>query len=92
MRSPTRDSSTGSPKKQTPTLRAEGLNGRLTADITVNTGDVSGCGGTKADGWRVWTQINTYSGVFDGCGKRSAAVSGQRSRGVGLFGYGMLAR
>ena len=47
-------------------------NAVLTADITVNEGDVAGCDGTKAEGWRVWTPIApntaTYAGKFDGQG------------------------
>lgn len=52
------------------------LNAVLTADISVNEGDVSGCDGNKAEGWRDWTPIgnvsnignasNIYSGTFDG--------------------------
>jgi len=74
-------------EKANANLRGSGLNGRLTADITVNTGDVSGCGGTKADDWRDWTPINGYSCTFDGCGK---TISGlylvSDSPCVGLFG------
>jgi hypothetical protein len=66
-----------------------GLHGKLTANITVNTGDVSGCGGTKAGGWRDWTPINSYSGVFDGCGKTISGLYLSSDIGVALFDYDM---
>ena len=65
------------------------MNGRLTADITVNSGNVSGCGGTKADGWRDWTPINGYSCTFDGCGKTISGLYLSSDIGVALFGYDM---
>ena len=41
------------------------LNAVLTADISVNEGDVSGCDGNKAEGWRDWTPIgNDYNRYF----------------------------
>ena len=49
------------------------LNSKLTADITVNTGDVSGCGGTKAGGWRDWTPINSIPASLTAAARRSAA-------------------
>ena len=74
------------------------LNAVLTADISVNEGDVSGCDGNKAEGWRDWTPIgnvsnignasNIYSGTFDG---QDHTVSGlyfndEDAEYVGLFG------
>ncbi len=69
------------------------LNAILTADISVNEGDVSGCDGNKAEGWRDWTPIgsvsNIYSGTFDG---QNHTVSGlyfndNWANYVGLFGW-----
>ncbi|WP_298483781.1 leucine-rich repeat domain-containing protein [uncultured Ruminococcus sp.] len=69
-----------------------GINAVLTADITVNTGDVANCGGVKAENWIDWTPIgnssNKYTGTFDGQGY---AVSGlyfndSDTSYVGLFG------
>lgn len=69
------------------------LNAVLTADISVNEGDVSGCDGNKAEGWRDWTPIgnvsNKYSGTFDG---QNHTVSGlyfndNWANYVGLFGW-----
>lgn len=69
------------------------LNAVLTADISVNEGDVSGCDGNKAEGWRDWTPIgsvnNIYSGTFDG---QNHTVSGlyfndNWANYVGLFGW-----
>ncbi|MBP1551942.1 MAG: hypothetical protein J6C04_06650, partial [Oscillospiraceae bacterium] len=45
----------------------------LTDDIVVNEGDVYGCNGTKAEGWREWTPVN-YSGVFDGQGHTVSGI------------------
>ena len=69
------------------------LNAVLTADISVNEGDVSGCDGTKTDSsWRDWTPIgnsdNRYFGTFDG---QDYTVSGlyfndEGAEYVGLFG------
>ena len=42
------------------------INGELTDDIVVNTGDVAGCNGVKQDGWREWVPIGLYDGTFDG--------------------------
>ena len=69
-------------------------NAVLTADITVNTGDVANCGGTKQAGWKDWTPIvgnsypNYYAGTFDG---QNHTVSGLYFNNsgvdnVGLFG------
>ncbi|WP_295219073.1 GLUG motif-containing protein, partial [Ruminococcus sp.] len=69
------------------------LNAVLTADISVNEGDVSGCDGNKAEGWRDWTPIGSvskiYSGTFDG---QNHTVSGlyfndNWANYVGLFGW-----
>ena len=71
-----------------------GANAVLTADITVNTGDVANCGGTKQAGWKDWTPIvgnsypNYYAGTFDG---QNHTVSGlyfndSDVNNVGLFG------
>ncbi len=68
-------------------------NAVLTADITVNTGNVANCGGTKADGWIDWTIIgnssNKYTGTFDG---QNYTISGLYFNNtsidyVGLFGF-----
>ena len=70
-------------------------NAVLTADITVNTGDVANCGGTKQAGWKDWTPIvgssylDNYAGTFDG---QNHTVSGlyfndSNVNNVGLFGY-----
>ena len=67
-------------------------NAVLTADITVNTGDVAGCSGKKAEGWKDWTPIgnydNQYTGTFDG---QNHTISGlyfndASTDFVGLFG------
>ena len=69
------------------------INAKVMNDVTVNTGDVKGCNGTKADGWRTWTPIGNstekYTGTFDG---GSFTVSGlyfndSYSSYGGLFGY-----
>ena len=69
------------------------IDGKLTTNIVDNTGDVAGCNGTKAEGWRDWTPIGTsndrYTGTFDG---GSFTVSGlyfnnSGTSDVGLFGY-----
>lgn len=68
-------------------------NAVLTADITVNTGNVANCNGTKATGWIDWTPIgnnsNQYTGKFDG---NNHAISGlyfndSEKEFVGLFGF-----
>ena len=68
-------------------------NAVLTADITVNTGDVANCNGTKATGWIDWTPIGTnsnkYTGKFDG---NNYTISGlyfndSEREFVGLFGF-----
>ena len=63
----------------------------LTADITVNTGNVANCNGTKATGWTDWTPIgnsnNQYTGTFDGQGHTISGLYLNTSTGyVGLFG------
>ncbi len=69
--------------------------GVLTADIVLNVGDVSGCGGNKADGWVDWFPIGysengatyPYTGTFDGAGYTvSGLYINIRDEGVGLFG------
>jgi len=62
------------------------INGKLTANIVDNTGDVAGCDGTKAEGWRDWTPIgirNGYQGTFDGS---NFTVSGLYFNGSGYAG------
>ena len=67
-------------------------NAVLTADITVNEGDVAGCDGTKAEGWRVWTPIApntaTYAGKFDGHGHTISGLyfNNEEEDYVGIFG------
>ncbi len=69
------------------------VNAELTADIVVNTGNVAGCNGTKASGWKEWTPIGDlifkYTGKFDGQNHTVSGLyfnnSGQNY--VGLFGY-----
>ena len=63
----------------------------LTADITVNKGDVAGCDGTKTEGWRDWTPIFGihYMGTFDGQGHviRGLYFNDTRVGNIGLFSY-----
>lgn len=68
-------------------------NAVLTADITVNTGNVANCGGTKQNGWIDWTPVgnydNQYTGTFDG---KNHTISGLYFNNtstdyVGLFGF-----
>ena len=67
-------------------------NAVLTADITVNEGNVAGCDGTKAEGWRVWTPIApntaTYAGKFDGQGHTISGLyfNNEEEDYVGIFG------
>ena len=70
-------------------------NAVLTADITVNEGDVAGCDGTKAEGWRDWTpiapNIATYAGKFDGQGHTISGLyfndeDTDTGKYVGIFG------
>ncbi len=70
------------------------INGELTENIVVNTGDVSGCEGTKAEGWREWTPIGydgfiSFDGTFNGNGKIVSGLYFNNSEGayIGLFGY-----
>lgn len=63
----------------------------LTADITVNSGDVAGCNGTKASDWLDWTPICSYSGTFDGQGHTVSGLyyysaDSESYSSVGLFG------
>ena len=61
----------------------------LTADITVNEGNVAGCDGTKTEGWRDWTPINGtyYISTFDGQGHviRGLYFNDTRVGNIGLF-------
>ena len=61
----------------------------LTADITVNEGNVAGCDGTKTEGWRDWTPIFGihYMGTFDGQGHviRGLYFNDTRAGNIGLF-------
>ena len=64
-------------------------NAVLTADITVNTGNIADCNGDNYSNWREWALISKYgySGIFDGQGH---TISGLYYNGsdenVGLFG------
>ena len=71
------------------------INGELTANIIVNTGDVAGCEGIKAEGWRMWTPIGgasvTFEGGFNG---NNYIISGlyfndDKAGYVGVFGRTM---
>lgn len=74
------------------------VNAELTADIVVNTGNVAGCNGTKASGWKEWTPIgnysNRYTGTFDGNNKTISGLyfNNSNQSNVGLFGcsYGAI--
>ena len=63
----------------------------LTADITVNKGDVAGCDGTKTEGWRDWTPIIGihYMGTFDGQGHviRGLYFNDTSVGNIGLFSH-----
>ena len=63
----------------------------LTADITVNEGDVAGCDGTKTEGWRDWTPINGtyYISTFDGQGHviRGLYFNDTSVGNIGLFSH-----
>ena len=72
-------------------------NAVLTQDIVVNEGDVSGCDGNKAEGWKDWTPIGnfgdayfgTFVGTFDG---QNHTISGlyfndSKKRYVGLVSH-----
>ena len=63
----------------------------LTADITVNKGDVAGCDGTKTEGWRDWTPINGtyYISTFDGQGHviRGLYFNDTSVGNIGLFSH-----
>ena len=72
-----------------------GANAVLTADIVVNEGDVAGCDGEKAEGWREWTPIGTgwewYAGAFDGQGHTISGLyfndtDTDTGKYVGIFG------
>ena len=63
----------------------------LVNDIVINEGNVSGCDGVKAEGWREWTPIgNTddgYTGTFDGSGHTISGLYVKKNEeNVGLFG------
>lgn len=67
-------------------------NAVLTADITVNTGNVAGCNGVKAYGWIDWTPVGSssarYMGTFDGQGYTVSGLyfNDDTASYVGLFG------
>jgi len=65
------------------------INGKLMANIVVNTGDVSGCGGAKQSSWRDWTPIgtNNYNGTFEGNNKTVSGLycNNSSTRWLGLF-------
>ncbi|MGM9603054.1 MAG: YDG domain-containing protein [Faecousia sp.] len=69
-----------------------GANAVLTADIFVNTGDVTNCGGVKQDGWMDWTPIaygnsRKFSGTFDGQGHTVSGLYCKTTTNyAGLFG------
>lgn len=73
-------------------------NAILLNDITVNNGDVAGCGGVKDEGWLSWTPIgnnNTqFKGVFDGKGHSISGLyyNASTTYNFGLFGnsYGTI--
>ncbi|MGN0115548.1 MAG: GLUG motif-containing protein, partial [Acutalibacteraceae bacterium] len=64
----------------------------LTADIVVNTGDVTNCGGAKQGDWIDWTPIaygnsRKYSGTFDGQGHTVSGLYYKTTTNyAGLFG------
>jgi len=68
-----------------------GANAVLTNDITVNTGDVTNCGGENK-GWAEWTPIgfseSGYTGNFDGQGHIISGLyfNNSGAKYVGLFG------
>ena len=63
------------------------INGKLTADIVINEGDVAGCNGTKKSGWKDWTPIKYYRGTFDGAGHTISGiyVNDISANATGLF-------
>lgn len=69
-------------------------NAVLTADITINEGDVSGCNGEALDDWRTWNPIGLsggrycYIGTFDGQDHVVSGIYCNRSSSdyLGLFG------
>ena len=69
----------------------QGANAVLTNDITVNTGDVTNCGGVNG-GFAEWTPIgfseSGYTGSFDGKGHIISGLyfNNSSSKYVGLFG------
>ena len=69
------------------------LNVRLTADITVNTGSLTGYGGTSSHSWQSWIPIGSlarpFTGVFDGQGHTISGLffNDAQSGYTGLFGY-----
>lgn len=51
------------------------INGILTADIVLNTGDLSGYDGTSSNIWEQWTPIKVqYQGIFNGNGHMISGV------------------
>lgn len=68
----------------------EKYNAVLTADITVNTGNIADCNGENADGWKEWTPICHwgYSGIFNGQGHTVSGLYCKCSDTyTGFFGY-----
>ena len=68
----------------------ENYNAVLTADITVNIGNIADCKGENAGGWKEWTPICNwgYSGIFNGQGHTVSGLYCKYSDiYTGLFGY-----
>lgn len=70
----------------------ENYNAVLTADIIVNTGNISDFNGENADSLIKWEPIgvyySTYNGIFDGKGHTVSGLYNKGSdEGLGLFGY-----
>lgn len=68
----------------------ENYNAVLTADITVNTGNIADCNGKNAGGWKEWTPICHwgYSGIFNGQGHTVSGLYCKCSDTyTGFFGY-----
>ncbi len=66
------------------------LNAVLTNDIVVNTGDVAGCNGNKAESWIEWRPTSKqYTGTFNGEGYTISGLYyySETQSDVGLFGY-----
>ncbi len=67
------------------------INAVLTADITVNEGDLTNYDGTSANTWRTWTPIDGihYISTFDGQGHviRGLYFNDTNATTIGLFSY-----